>query len=99
MRDRELLSFHKDYESYEFSTFASGFLGESKGYTFGFHINHYKEVYEHLLRFELDYGYSSLHKEMIITRLRQRAIYLVWEFRSIMNLMIDFPQIIEFILV
>lgn len=62
MRDRELLSFHKDYEPYEFSTFASGFLGESKGYTFGFHINHYKEVYEHLLRFELDYGYSSLYK-------------------------------------
>lgn len=62
MRDRELLSFHKDYEPYEFSTFASGFLGEGKGYTFGFHINHYKEVYEHLLRFELDYGYSSLYK-------------------------------------
>ncbi|MDL0110254.1 autotransporter domain-containing protein [Campylobacter felis] len=62
MRDRELLSFNKDYEPYEFSTFASGFLGEGKGYTFGFHINHYKEVYEHLLRFELDYGYSSLHK-------------------------------------
>ncbi|EAK2873684.1 autotransporter outer membrane beta-barrel domain-containing protein [Campylobacter upsaliensis] len=62
MRDRELLNFHKDYEPYEFSTFASGFLGEGKGYTFGFHINHYKEAYEHLLRFELDYGYSSLHK-------------------------------------
>ncbi len=62
MRDRELLSFNKDYEPYEFSTFASGFLGEGKGYTFGFHINHYKEAYEHLLRFELDYGYSSLHK-------------------------------------
>ncbi|MBS4406528.1 autotransporter domain-containing protein [Campylobacter vulpis] len=62
MRDRELLNFHKDYEPYEFSTFASGFLGEGKGYTFGFHINHYKEAYDHLLRFELDYGYSSLHK-------------------------------------
>ncbi|EOB2210791.1 autotransporter domain-containing protein [Campylobacter upsaliensis] len=62
MRDRELLNFQKDYEPYELSTFASGFLGEGKGYTFGFHINHYKEAYEHLLRFELDYGYSSLHK-------------------------------------
>lgn len=62
MRDRELLNFQKDYEPYELSTFASGFLGEGKGYTFGLHMNHYKEAYEHLLRFELDYGYSSLHK-------------------------------------
>lgn len=62
MRDRELLNFNQDYSSYEVSTFGSGFLGEGKGYTLGFHINNYKEVEGNLLRFELDYGYNSLHK-------------------------------------
>ncbi|MDO4674821.1 autotransporter outer membrane beta-barrel domain-containing protein [Campylobacter sp.] len=62
MRDREWLSGGREYANFDLSTFGSGFLGEGRGYTFGVRLNAYKEFNDNLLRFEGDFGYSSLLK-------------------------------------
>lgn len=62
MRDREWLNGGREYANFDLSTFGSGFLGEGQGYTFGVRMNAYKEFNDNLLRFEGDFGYSSLLK-------------------------------------